>query len=225
MVGFASFRYNVKKADLPRFITNARTFFGEFEWKITVSDMTIKSRDIQHAIDRLNPSDNDTIVFETGRIWNGLTFMNTFPAPNFAQTQISQEKRDQFTDVANRIARNYHDSGHEVAIFAKLDNFSWESGDISIVMALVNEQMPLHGYIFAPSTKEIWLRKQGSHHLMGIRESRRDENEVEYTNCYRSMVFDIDDGFQEAYGDDSIPIEFQTAFDRWVEGGRVGSIF
>ena len=218
MVCFAQFVYNVKFENLKLFIENAQRYFPNFEWDISLNDMTISSKDIATSIIRLNAKEGDTIKFDTGRTWNQLSFVNALPKVDFSSINISEEDYNTYTNLAQEIVNDYHDSGHEVAIFRDM-TFPWEHA--SVIMAIVNEMMPLDGFFCSVTSNILWMKKKDSYHLMTIQKNRLGRTTPDvYTNCGPQILFDMDDGFI----DGDVPIEMQNAFDTWVRGGRKGPV-
>lgn len=219
MVCFAQFQYKVNYEDLSRFILNAKTYFPNIEWEITLDDLTIRNRDIDSAVKRLNPNPGDIVLFDTGRIWEGLSFVNVIPEIKFQPYSVSDTFREKYVELATTIAKRYHDSGEETLSFCPID-FPWDS--TLEMLAYVNEILPLHGYIISHSTRTIWLKKRGTNRLMGIVQRDGRDN---YTNCCPRIVFDIDDGFLACGDEYDVPIELQRMFQKWVDGGRVGPVW
>lgn len=221
MVCFAQFVYNVKFEELETFIENAQRYFPNLEWKITLNDMTISSKDVVSAISRLKPSAGDVIKFDTGRIWDQLSFVNALPKVDFSLIKVSDEDRALHSDVVHSIVRGYHDSGAEVAMFMDV-TFPWTSANV--VMALVNEIMPLDGFFCSLSSKLLWIKKKDSYNIMCVTQNRHPKEgdaPDSYTNCGPHLLFDMDDGF---INEGIVPIEMHKAFDTWVRGGRKGPV-
>ena len=224
MVCFAQFVYNVKFDDLPTFLMNAKRYFKRVTWKITNGDVTIVSADVDEAVNRLNPQSGCIVKFDTQRIWDQCSFVNTVPQINWDNITVSDENRTRHAKLAERLANSYHDSGNEIAMFCPIE-FPWEC--VSCVMKLVHEITPLHGYLYCPSVKSIILKKQGSNHLMEICKNSRPsyhngpQSPDTYTNCVSHLLFDFDDGF---IGPDNIPVELTNAFERWKNNGCVGPV-
>ena len=216
MVCFAEFVYNIKYEDVVLFVESAQRYFSDLEWNITLNDVTINSTDIMQTLLRMNAKVGDTIKFSTGSVWNQLSFVNSLPKVNFSSINISKEDRKIYSDLAQKIVNGYHDSGTEVAIFINV-SFPWENANV--IMAVVNEIMPLDGFFCSPTSKLLWIKKKDSYHIMTIQKSRDGSAEV-YTNCGPQIIFDMDDGFVNG----NIPIEMKVAFDQWVVGWRRGPV-
>jgi len=175
--------------------------------------MTIETTDLNDAITRLNPTDNDTVTFDTGRIWDSLSFWNALP--RMKTVDVTGEQRQRLLAQAEFVAKRVEGYQNEDQ---KLD---WES--IPQFMTLVNEFVGVKSYVALPSWNMI------------IYESEHDENAPEpglscvivkdgkLTSPYAPhFIFDIDDGFFNSSGD--VPSELTNAFQKWVENGRVGPV-
>ena len=218
MVCFAQFVYNVKFEDLSIFIENAQRYFPNFEWEITLNDMTISNTDIAKSVLRLQAKEGDKIKFDTGRTWNQLSFVNALPKVDFSTFHVSEEDYNIYTNLAQDIVNGYHDSGHEVALRQNI-TFPWEH--TNIIMAIVNEMMPLDGFFCSLKSNILWIKKKDSYHIMTIQKSFSSQSPDIYTNCGPQILFDMDDGF---ICGDNVPVEMEEAFDEWVSRGRKGPV-
>lgn len=216
-----NYTYVVKVRNLKTFIENAKRFFPDTLWDISLHDLTIKSKDIEYAVSRLKPRDDDQLTFEA-EVWHGYTFINALPKVNFSVFKVSDEDRATLTEVAEKIAKCYHDSGMEVALHMEI-SFDWNK--VKEIMTLVSERFPLDGYFYAASSNMIWLKKKNSSSLMFI--NKIDDKTI-YTNCELEVIFDLDDGFvvPDYTGGDNHPApkEMVDQFNQWVENDRQGPV-
>lgn len=214
MVCFAQFRYNVSKKDLDNFVVNANHYFPGVKWAVSCGDMTINSTNLYDAVKRLNPSDTDTIVFDTGRIWDSLSFWQALP--RMKPCDVSQEVRQRLSQQV-KVAINPYD--HEAEnVGQQLD---WTT--VPQFMTLVHEQTPIVSYYALPSENMIVYESEARSPEPGLRCIYVKDGKFTFTYGPR-VVFDIDDGFMNAHGDGPVPKEFTNAFQKWVANNRVGPV-
>lgn len=66
------FRTHVSKQNLDEWIKEAYQYFPDAQWTVSMEgrDQVIRAKNLNYAIKKLNPSDGDTIDFETDRFPN-----------------------------------------------------------------------------------------------------------------------------------------------------------
>ena len=102
-------------------------------------------------------SEGDLITFDTDSIWDQRTFLKCIPKVDWDSIIVTDEqKRKSFLPLAESLARIYHDSSEECALRVSID-FPWQQRDV--VLKLVHEIMPLHGFFAFENGTEIILRK------------------------------------------------------------------
>jgi hypothetical protein len=212
MVCVARFRYEIPKKDLDNFITNANRYFPDIKWSVTCGDMTLSTSDLQSAIKRLAPSDDDIIVFETGRIWDGLSFRQAMPL--MTTCEVSQELRQRLSRQLEIALDPWNYQNENV-------NQSIDWTTVPQLMTLLHEKQPLVRYIALPSCNMILYEPCQPNEQRGL--SCIYIEKGAFTISYAPRItFDIDDGFSN-YGQ-PVPKELTDAFDEWVRGGKVGPV-
>lgn len=215
MVCFSQFRYQVAKSDLEKFFINANRYFPDVKWEVSCGDMTIKSTDIRNAVTRLNPADGDVIIFDTGRIWDSLSFWQSLP--RLQPCEVSEELRQKLSPQVD-LALRYNDREEE-NIGQQID---WTT--VPQFMTLVHERSPVVSYYPLPSLNMIIYESAGRYGgEPGLSCIYIDDGKFSFTYAPR-VVFDMDDGFMDAYGNGPAPKELVSAFEEWVEKGRTGPV-
>lgn len=236
MVCFGQSVYKITNGELETFYQNAQRYYpGYNNWKVSHEDVTIKgvhSDNLKEAVARLNSADNTCVItFDTGRIWDQMSFVCAIPkVENWDNIIITEDDRKQLLSVAEQIVYGYHDSGTEVAIQMDM-KFPWQRRNQ--VLKLVHELMPLHGFFVTQSS--VILRKEKSWHLMEIfKQTQKDDNTGKeecmdiYTNCVSHIMFDFDDGFiySSVFGGEEMKVckEYSDAFDSWKLNKKNGPV-
>lgn len=177
--------------------------------------MTITTTNIPNAIKRLDPSENDILVFDTGRIWDSLSFWESLP--RFKSVEVSQEVRQQISKQVN-LALKYNDLKEE-NVGQQLD---WST--IPEFMTLINEISPIVSYYALPSYNmiiyESVARSGGEPGLSCI---YLKDGKFKFTYAPH-IIFDMDDGFINSFGEGPCPKELTDAFNTWVVNNRVGPV-
>lgn len=233
MVCFSRFVYNVKFEDLVTFLENIKRYFPNTDWTVTLHKRIVfqsggplayrSHQDMVKRLVELNLVVGDVLTFDTGRIWDQKSFVHALPIVDFGAVKITEKDSIPYANIAQIMARNYHDSGRESASFHEID-FPWE--EAYKVMKAVNDIMPLDGFFCSLTSKTLWMKKKGSSRIMVIR--RHTDGLDWYTNSSPHILFDFDDGFilgtNDGVGDRSVPMELQKAFETWVRQGRKGPV-
>ena len=220
MVCFNQFVYKVSKADLPDFIPNANRYFPGVAWKVSVkkgkSVMTIETTDLNDAVNTLAPTDSDTITFDTGRVWDSLSFWNVLP--RMKPCIVSDEQRQKLTQQA-KVFTDGNDSD-EQNVNRMID---WST--INELMTLVHELSPVKSYVALPSCNMVIFEPMAERYGGEPGLSCRVVKDGQIVSCYAPhLIFDMDDGFCDIY-QGNVPQELSDAFEKWVDGGRKGPVF
>ncbi len=208
MVCFGRFFYKISLREIDNFVLNATRYFPDVKWAVSCGDMTINTTDINYAITKLKPLETDTIEFDTGMIWDSLSFWQALPRMH--PCEVSQELRLKLSPQVKDIALRHK--------FEKQE-FDWTT--VPQFMTLLHEISPIVSYFALPSCNMIIYEESTKHpepHLTCI---FVEDGRVSYAP---RIIFDLDDGFATAYGDDEVPRELSDAFQVWVKNGRVGPV-
>lgn len=217
MVCFASFQYQVAVRDVNIFVANATRYFPGVEWSVTCGDMSIKSTDLDYAIGRLRPTDQDVLVFETGRIWDSLSFWQSLP--RIQPCEVPEELRRRLSPQVDLALHFYNDEHAQKNVNQSID---WTT--VPQFMTLIHEITPIVSYFALPSRGMIIYESASRHggepglQCIYVKDGK-------FTHTYGPhIVFDIDDGFVDAHGAKTVPPEFTEAFGKWVANGRIGPV-
>lgn len=221
MVCFLAFVYkDIPRSEVEAFVQRASYFFPGIDWAVSCGNTTVETDDLSDICNQF-VNKEDPLTFQTGRIWEQMSFLRVFPRKDFSLVKPDPL----FLPVAERMMENYHDEFTEVACFTPMENFPWNQVDV--LLSTLNSIMPLHGYIFCEETRRIWLLKKDSSRIMFLSET--DEMETVYTNVQQRICFDMDDGFFPSpfFGSHkwTVPRYLQEQFRIWCDQGKKGPVF
>lgn len=210
MVAFGQSVYSVPYEVVDNFIENATRYYPGIEWAVSLRDTTIKTPNLAYAVERLRVSSGDIITFDTGMVWDALSFWEALP--RFHPCEVSNEVRAKLSPQVKIILGTSSDGNVDQCI-------DWDL--VPQLMTLINECSTVVSYYALPSDNMILYQDTKEKHEPQLSVITTEDGEFR-KGCDPRIIFDMDDGFAYAYNHSlEVPMELSSAFEQWKLGGCV----